>query len=78
MRIPSKQCPEPEGIIIIMTKLSNTILQVLHLFYKVSLHFCLLSFLCNPYIPFLIIYKNFHLLVSFHFFTAFSSESYRT
>ena len=38
---------------------------------------CLLSFLCNPYIPF-IINKIFHLLVSFHFFTAFSSESYRT
>ena len=27
---------------------------------------CLLSFLCNPYIPFLI-YDNFHLLVSIHF-----------
>ena len=36
---------------------------------------CLLSFLCNPYIPFLIS-ENFHLLVSFNFFTAFSSESY--
>ena len=37
---------------------------------------CLFSVLCTPYIPFLI-YEIFHLLVSFHFFTAFSSESYR-
>ena len=47
-----------------------------HAVYCISLS-CLLSFLCNPYIPFLI-YKIFNLLVSFHFFTAFSSESYRT
>ena len=46
-----------------------------HAVYCMSLS-CLLSFLCNPYIPFLI-YEIFHLLVSFHFFTAFSSESYR-
>ena len=46
-----------------------------HAVYCMSLS-CLLSFLCNPYIPF-IIYEIFHLLVSFHFFTAFSSESYR-
>ena len=36
-----------------------------HAVYCISLS-CLLSFLCNPYIPFLI-YKIFHLLVSFHF-----------
>ena len=47
-----------------------------HAVYCISLS-CLLSFLCNPYIPFLI-YEIFHLLVSFHFFTAFSSDSYRT
>ena len=47
-----------------------------HAVYCISLS-CLLSFLCNPYIPFLI-YEMFHLLVSFNFFTAFSSESYRT
>ena len=35
------------------------------------------SFLCNPYIPFPLIYEIFHLLVSFNFFTAFISESYR-
>ena len=49
-----------------------------HAVYCISLS-CLLSFLCNPYIhyiPFLIS-EIFHLLVSFHFFTAFSSESYR-
>ena len=46
-----------------------------HAVYFISFS-CLLSFLCNPYIPFLI-YEIFHLLVSFHFFTAFSSESYR-
>ena len=39
---------------------------------------CTCPFYANyPYIPFLIS-KNFNLLVSFHFFTAFSSESYRT
>ena len=47
-----------------------------HAVYCISLS-CLLSFLSNPYILFLI-YEIFHLLVSFHFFTAFSSESYRT
>ena len=36
-----------------------------HVVYCISLS-CLLSFLCNPYIPFLI-YEIFHLLVSFHF-----------
>ena len=46
-----------------------------HAVYCISLS-CLLSFLCNPYIPFLI-YEIFNLLVSFHFFTAFSSDSYR-
>ena len=46
-----------------------------HAVYCMSLS-CLLSFLCNPYIPFLI-YEIIHLLVSFHFFAAFSSESYR-
>ena len=45
-----------------------------HAVYCISLSY-LLSFLCNPYVPFLI-YKIFHLLI-FHFFTAFSSESYR-
>ena len=48
---------------------------VYHAVYCISLS-CLLSFLCNPYIPFLI-YEIFHLLVSFYFFTAFSSDSYR-
>ena len=37
-----------------------------HVVYCISLS-CLLSFLCNPYIPFLI-YEIFNLLVSFHFF----------
>ena len=36
-----------------------------HAVYCMSLS-CLLSFLCNPYIPFLS-YEIFHLLVSFHF-----------
>ena len=40
-----------------------------HAVYCISLS-CLLSFLCNPYIPFLI-YKIFPLLVSFHFFYCF-------
>ena len=48
-----------------------------HRVYCISLS-CLLSFLCNSYIPFLI-YKNvsFTCLLSF-FFTAFSSENCRT
>ena len=48
---------------------------VYHAVYWISLS-CLLSFLYNPYIPFLI-YEIFHLLVSFHFFTACSSDRYR-
>ena len=44
-----------------------------HAVYCISLS-CLLSFLC--YIPFLI-YEIFRLLVSYHFFTAFSSDCYR-
>ena len=43
-----------------------------HAVYCISLS-CLLSFLCNPYIPFLI-YAIFHFLVSFHFFTAFKQR----
>ena len=34
-------------------------------------------FYAIPIIPFLTIYEIFHLLVSFHFFAAFSSDSYR-
>ena len=45
---------------------------VYHAVYCMSMS-CLLSFLYNPYISFLI-YELFHLLVSFHFFSAFSSE----
>ena len=48
-----------------------------HAVYCISLS-CVLSFLCYPYIPFLIYIKFFIYLSPFIFFTAFSSDSYRT
>ena len=60
----------------ILSRLGTIIKRLVHhAVYCISLS-CLLSFLCNPYIP-LLIYEVFDLLVSFLFFTAFSSESYR-
>ena len=57
--------------------LSSSAWCIMRYIYCISLS-CLLSFYAIPIaIPFLISYEILHLLVSLHFFTAFSSDSYR-